>query len=99
MAKDLFNVPIFFIIFRKSYSLAGSQPDRLTRPGETVDAVIIVSVLLAFVEQLMSTGRLGSSSRVPSTHDADSATLLDTEPPAAATISVLRERDSEASSG
>ncbi|EIW73487.1 hypothetical protein TREMEDRAFT_42374 [Tremella mesenterica DSM 1558] len=41
MARDLFNVPIFFIVFR-----------------ETIEAGIIVSVLLSFVEQLMLTGRL-----------------------------------------
>lgn len=37
MAKDLFSVPIFFILFR-----------------ETLEAAIIVSVLLALVEQLVS---------------------------------------------
>ncbi|OXG43970.1 high-affinity iron permease CaFTR1 [Cryptococcus neoformans] len=41
MAKDVFSVPIFFIIFR-----------------ETVEAAIIVSVLLSFVEQLMLHGSL-----------------------------------------
>ncbi|KIR38829.1 high-affinity iron permease CaFTR1 [Cryptococcus deuterogattii 99/473] len=40
MAKDVFSVPIFFIVFR-----------------ETIEAAIIVSVLLSFVEQLMLTGR------------------------------------------
>ncbi|KAL1413070.1 high-affinity iron permease [Vanrija albida] len=41
MAKDVFYVPIFFIVFR-----------------ETIEAAIIVSVLLSFVEQLMTSGRL-----------------------------------------
>ncbi|OXC70926.1 hypothetical protein AYX13_00343 [Cryptococcus neoformans] len=41
MAKDLFSVTIFFIVFR-----------------ETVEAAIIVSVLLSFVEQLMTSGGL-----------------------------------------
>ncbi|GFZ45102.1 Plasma membrane iron permease [Saitozyma sp. JCM 24511] len=59
MAQDLFDVPIFFIVFR-----------------ETVEAAIIVSVLLSFVEQLMLTGRL-SSSRVPSKHAGETNTLLE----------------------
>lgn len=41
MAKDLFSVSIFFIVFR-----------------ETIEAAIIVSVLLSFVEQLMTSGQL-----------------------------------------
>ncbi|KIR43281.1 high-affinity iron transporter [Cryptococcus deuterogattii 99/473] len=41
MAKDLFSVTIFFIVFR-----------------ETIEAAIIVSVLLSFVEQLMVSGGL-----------------------------------------
>lgn len=45
MAKDLFSVSIFFIIFR-----------------ETIEAAIIVSVLLSFVEQLMSSGQLAPRS-------------------------------------
>lgn len=44
MAKDLFSVSIFFIIFR-----------------ETIEAAIIVSVLLSFVEQLMTSGQLPAS--------------------------------------
>ncbi|KAL0241843.1 hypothetical protein I308_106015 [Cryptococcus tetragattii IND107] len=40
MAKDVFSVPIFFIVFR-----------------ETIEAAIIVSVLLSFVEQLMLSSR------------------------------------------
>jgi high-affinity iron transporter len=57
MAKDLFSVPIFFIVFREYH-----QPQRLT-PGETIEAAIIVSVLLSFVEQLMLTGHLSKSTR------------------------------------
>lgn len=45
MAKNLFSVPIFFIVFR-----------------ETVEAAIIVSVLLSLAEQLVH----GANSRVSS---------------------------------
>ncbi|ODN78052.1 hypothetical protein L202_05133 [Cryptococcus amylolentus CBS 6039] len=44
MAKDVFSVSIFFIVFR-----------------ETIEAAIIVSVLLSFVEQLMLTGNLSAN--------------------------------------
>lgn len=52
-------------------------------PGETVEAAIIVSVLLSFVEQLMTTGRLSSaqaSSSVPSLHNFEDSTLLEPAP-------------------
>ncbi|ORY28144.1 iron permease FTR1/Fip1/EfeU [Naematelia encephala] len=57
MARDLFSVPIFFIVFR-----------------ETIEAAIIVSVLLSFVEQLMTTGRLS----VDDATQEDTSTALDT---------------------
>lgn len=47
MAKNVFYVPIFFIVFR-----------------EMIEAAIIISVLLSFVEQLMSTGRLSHAETV-----------------------------------
>ncbi|GMK57510.1 hypothetical protein CspeluHIS016_0403440 [Cutaneotrichosporon spelunceum] len=47
MANNVFDVPIFFIIFR-----------------EMIEAAIIVSVLLSFVEQLMQSGRLSPNERV-----------------------------------
>ncbi len=46
MAKNLFSVPIFFIVFR-----------------ETVEAAIIISVLLGLTHQIVTR----ASSRVPST--------------------------------
>ncbi|WVQ82537.1 hypothetical protein IAT38_004666 [Cryptococcus sp. DSM 104549] len=46
MARNLFSVSIFFIVFR-----------------ETIEAAIIVSVLLSFVEQLMLTGSLSTDDK------------------------------------
>jgi high-affinity iron transporter len=43
-----------------------SVTDALT--GETVEAAIIVSVLLSFVEQLMTTGRLATATDTNSNH-------------------------------
>ncbi|RDB30496.1 Plasma membrane iron permease [Hypsizygus marmoreus] len=54
MAKDLFSVPIFFIVFR-----------------ETLEAAIIVSVLLGLAEQIVRDDP-GRSSRVSSVGEADS---------------------------
>lgn len=66
MAKNLFSVPIFFIVFR-----------------ETLEAAIIVSVLLGLAEQIVhdDPGRLSPSSRTvtevtndsTSKHDSDSS--------------------------
>ncbi|CAK9784296.1 iron permease FTR1 [Cutaneotrichosporon oleaginosum] len=47
MGNNVFNVPIFFIVFR-----------------EVIEAAIIVSVLLSFVEQLMNSGRLSPTERI-----------------------------------
>ncbi|BEI80659.1 hypothetical protein CcaverHIS002_0111880 [Cutaneotrichosporon cavernicola] len=47
MANNVFDVPIFFIVFR-----------------EMIEASIIISVLLSFVEQLMQSGRLSPNERV-----------------------------------
>ncbi|BEJ17555.1 hypothetical protein CspHIS471_0609560 [Cutaneotrichosporon sp. HIS471] len=47
MANTVFDVPIFFIIFR-----------------EMIEASIIISVLLSFVEQLMQSGRLSPNERI-----------------------------------
>nr|ODN96639.1 high-affinity iron permease CaFTR1 [Cryptococcus depauperatus CBS 7855] len=54
MAKDVFSVSIFFILFR-----------------ETIEAAIIVSVLLSFVEQLMSEGRLPAGEENVSGQEGD----------------------------
>lgn len=64
MAKNVFSVPIFIIVFR-----------------ETLEAAIIISVLLSLVEQLI-TSRVASSSVVPSNEgtrnsDADSKDAAD----------------------
>jgi high-affinity iron transporter len=59
---DYFSVPIFFIVFRKSSS--GSCSVVLTGSGETIEAAIIVGVLLSFVEQLMTTGRRSQRNQV-----------------------------------
>jgi high-affinity iron transporter len=65
MAQDVFSVPIFFIIFREYLSERSTEWLRSPSPlstnpplGETIEAAIIISVLLSFVEQLMTTGRL-----------------------------------------
>ena len=63
---------------------------RLTPLGETVEAAIIVSVLLSFVEQLMTTGRLDSSTASP--HHAESSTLID----GPLAQSTLQEKDEQA---
>lgn len=51
--SSLFSVPIFFIIFRESCR-SDLRHSELTVLGETVEAGIIVSVLLSFVDQLMA---------------------------------------------
>lgn len=58
MAKNLFSVPIFFIVFR-----------------ETLEAAIIVSVLLGLVEQIVhdDPGRLTAASATRTGRDSDSA--------------------------
>ncbi|KAF8521712.1 iron permease FTR1 [Hysterangium stoloniferum] len=50
MARNLFSIPIFFIVFR-----------------ETLEASIIVSVLLGLVEQIVSTGPSSHSAPLPAT--------------------------------
>lgn len=81
MARSLFSVPIFFIIFRESIPQPSHPPSTSTLIqllGETVEAAIIVSVLLSFVEQLMLTGRLASSTSVADRPEADSDADLST---------------------
>lgn len=51
MARNLFSVPIFFIVFR-----------------ETLEAAIIVSVLLSLVEQIVYEDRSAFSQNPPSPH-------------------------------
>ncbi|KAG6829745.1 hypothetical protein H0H92_003621 [Tricholoma furcatifolium] len=55
MAKGLFSVPIFFIVFR-----------------ETLEAAIIISVLLGLVEQIVLNDPIGSPTITQSTIDEDS---------------------------
>jgi high-affinity iron transporter len=69
MAGSYFSVPIFFIIFRKSlHSPSRHIRIRIDRTGETVEGAIIVSVLLSFVEQLMTTGKLSTASSISNTN-------------------------------
>nr|XP_031857478.1 uncharacterized protein CI109_007097 [Kwoniella shandongensis]KAA5524550.1 hypothetical protein CI109_007097 [Kwoniella shandongensis] len=59
MARNLFAVSIFFIVFR-----------------ETIEAAIIISVLLSFVEQLMLTGHTATSSdSLTETEDGQEGTV------------------------
>lgn len=60
MARDLFSVPIFFIILVRHLACTCNRLTTLKR--ETIEAGIIVSVLLAFVEQLVTTGTLSTTS-------------------------------------
>ena len=53
------------------------DPSPAKHSGETVEAAIIVSVLLSFVEQLMLTGRLSPDAMRPSREHGETSTLLD----------------------
>lgn len=70
MAKNLFSVPIFFIIFRETIEAAiiVSCVSRSTAAPHSADVIhhttisilCICRVLLSFVEQLMSSGKLAA---------------------------------------
>jgi hypothetical protein len=83
MAKNLFSVSIFFIVFR-----------------ESLEAVIIVSVLLGLVEQLVKTG--GTSSHNPSTlvgiHEKDVTKDGSETPKSEGDVPVLENEVSETES-
>jgi high-affinity Fe2+/Pb2+ permease len=69
MAKNVFSVPIFIIVFR-----------------ETLEAAIIVSVLLSLVEQLVTSGTTSSatpSNEATRNSDADSKDATETPLPTA----------------
>ncbi|KAK4685498.1 high-affinity iron transporter, partial [Tremellales sp. Uapishka_1] len=74
MTRDLFSVPIFFIVFR-----------------ETVEAAIIVSVLLSFVEQLMTTGRITTAE----SSSSDEKTVVDGRVTSEADVTPKLEDDGE----
>jgi high-affinity iron transporter len=77
MAKNLFSVPIFFIVFR-----------------ETLEAVIIIAVLLGLVEQLVHAGE--DDSRSPTTLVAGhekAETASDHTPKSERGVPVLENQD------
>lgn len=75
--SSIFSVPIFFIIFRMFFLLLLHYLAFRSDLGETVEAGIIVSVLLSFVDQLMtSAGPAGSSVPQASPSDRESTALL-----------------------
>lgn len=57
MTADVFSVPIFFIIFR-GISITASYKHLLTVSAETLEAAIIVSVLLSFVKNAVGEDEL-----------------------------------------
>ncbi len=64
MAKSVFSVPIFFIVFR-----------------ETLEAAIIVSVLLGLAEQIVQDdpGRIGGTTTQKDSHGSNSSPRIDGE--------------------
>ena len=71
MARNLFSVPIFFIVFR-----------------ETLEAAIIISVLLGLVEQIVNDdpARLATAPSISASDDSEKH-APDTDNPAAAAVS------------
>ncbi len=57
MTVDVFSVPIFFIIFR-GIPVPASYEHLLTMFAETLEAAIIVSVLLSFVKNAVGEDEL-----------------------------------------